>query len=151
MDPIVVICLQILVAYLTRTMPAIRAIALGFLVTGLSWVLLAIHPTVPMVVASFAVLAIGEVIQASRYYEYISRLAPAGQQGVYMGYAFLPVAIGYFIAGGLGGYLLHEFGDVLRRPQQMWWVIAAIGALTAAMMWLYDKFMKPEDAARATA
>ncbi len=150
-DPIVVICLQILVAYLTRTMPAIRAIALGFLVTGLSWVLPAIHPTVPMVVASFAVLAIGEVIQASRYYEYISRLAPAGQQGVYMGYAFLPVAIGYFIAGGLGGYLLHEFGDVLRRPQQMWWVIAAIGALTAAMMWLYDKFMKPEVAARPAA
>jgi proton-dependent oligopeptide transporter, POT family len=150
-DPIVVICLQILVAYLTRTMPAIRAIALGFLVTGLSWVLLAIHPTVPMVVASFAVLAIGEVIQASRYYEYISRLAPAGQQGVYMGYAFLPVAIGYFIAGGLGGYLLHEFGDVLRRPQQMWWVITAIGALTAAMMWLYDKFMKPEVAARPAA
>jgi hypothetical protein len=33
----------------------------------------------------------------------------------------------------------------------MWWVITAIGALTAAMMWLYDKFMKPEDAARATA
>jgi dipeptide/tripeptide permease len=150
-DPIVVICLQILVAYLTRAMPAIRAISLGFLVTGLSWVLLAIHPTVPMVVASFAVLAVGEVIQASRYYEYISRLAPAGQQGVYMGYAFLPVAIGYFIAGGLGGYLLHEFGDVLRRPQQMWWVITAIGALTAAMMWLYDKFMKPEDPARATA
>jgi dipeptide/tripeptide permease len=150
-DPIVVICLQILVAYLTRTMPAIRAIALGFLVTGLSWVLLAIHPTVPMVIASFAVLAIGEVIQASRYYEYISRLAPAGQQGVYMGYAFLPVAIGYFIAGGFGGYLLHEFGDVLRRPQQMWWVIAAIGALTAAMMWLYDKFTKPESAVRAAA
>jgi dipeptide/tripeptide permease len=150
-DPIVVICLQILVAYLTRTMPAIRAIALGFLVTGLSWVLLAIHPTVPMVVASFAVLAIGEVIQASRYYEYISRLAPAGQQGVYMGYAFLPVAIGYFIAGGLGGYLLHEFGDVLRHPQEMWWVIAAIGALTAALMWLYDKSVNPEGSAHTAA
>ncbi len=52
-DPIVVICLQILVAYLTRKMPAIRAIALGFLCTGLSWVILAIHPTVPMVVATF--------------------------------------------------------------------------------------------------
>jgi POT family proton-dependent oligopeptide transporter len=150
-DPIVVICLQILVAYLTRTMSAIRAIALGFLVTGLSWVLLAIHPTVPMVIASFAVLAIGEVIQASRYYEYISRLAPAGQQGVYMGYAFLPVAIGYFIAGGLGGYLLHEFGDVLRHPQEMWWVIAAIGALTAALMWLYDKFVNPEGSAHTAA
>jgi dipeptide/tripeptide permease len=148
-DPIVVICLQILVAYLTRKMPAIRAIALGFLCTGLSWALLAIHPTVPMVIATFIVLAIGEVIQASRYYEYISRLAPPGQQGLYMGYAFLPVAIGYFIAGGLGGYLLHEFGDVLGRPQQMWWVVAAVGVITAALMWLYDRFIQPREARAA--
>ena len=27
--------------------------------------------------------------------------------GTYMGYAFLPIAIGYFIAGPLGGYFLH--------------------------------------------
>jgi proton-dependent oligopeptide transporter, POT family len=150
-DPIVVICLQILVAYLTREMPAIRAIALGFLVTGLSWAILAIHPTLPMVVATFVVLAIGEVIQASRYYEFISRLAPSGQQGVYMGYAFLPVAIGYFVAGGLGGYLLHEFGDVLGRPQQMWWVITGIGVFTAALMGIYDKFVKPSEEGAATA
>jgi dipeptide/tripeptide permease len=148
-DPIVVICLQILVAYLTRKMPAIRAIALGFLFAGLSWAILAIRPTVPMVVATFVVLAIGEVIQASRYYEYISRLAPSGQQGLYMGYAFLPVAIGYFIAGGLGGYLLHEFGDILKRPQQMWWVITAIGVLTAAMMGLYDRFVRPSETGTA--
>ncbi|HWF37083.1 MAG TPA: MFS transporter [Candidatus Acidoferrales bacterium] len=149
-DPIVVICLQIAIAYLTREMEAIRAIALGFLLTGLSWSLLALHPTIPMVVASFVVLALGEVIQASRYYEYISRLAPSGQQGVYMGYAFLPVAIGYFIAGGLGGYLLHEFGDVLHRPRAMWTVIIAIGVVTAAAMWLYDKMVKPAEAAGST-
>ncbi len=53
------------------------------------------------------VLALGEITQSARYYEYISRLAPSGQQGLYMGYAFLPIAIGYFIAGPLGGYLLH--------------------------------------------
>lgn len=145
-DPIVVICLQIAIAYLTRKMEAVRAIALGFLLTGLSWGLLALHPSIPMVIASFVVLALGEVIQASRYYEYISRLAPSGQQGVYMGYAFLPVAIGYFIAGGLGGYLLNEFGEVLHRPQAMWTVIIAIGVLTAGAMWLYDKILKPTEA-----
>ena len=69
-----------------------------------------------MLMAPLVVLALGEMTQSSRYYEYISRLAPPGQQGLYMGYAFLPIAIGYFIAGPLGGYLLHEFGDVLHRP-----------------------------------
>ena len=77
-DPIVVICFQILAAYLTRKMPAVRAMALGFLITGLSWILLAIHPTVPMLVATLVGVAIGEITQASRYYEYVSRLAPPG-------------------------------------------------------------------------
>ena len=44
-----------------------------------------------------------------------------------MGYAFLPIAIGYFIAGPLGGYRLHHFGDVLHRPEQMWWVVTGVG------------------------
>ncbi|MGH9770780.1 MAG: MFS transporter [Candidatus Acidiferrales bacterium] len=145
-DPIVVICFQILVAYWTRKMEAVRAIALGFLCAGLCWVILAIHPSVPSVAATFVVLALGEIIQASRYYEYISRLAPPGQQGLYMGYAFLPVAIGYFIAGGLGGYLLHEFGDVLKQPRQMWWFVSAIGVLTSFLMWGYDRIVKPRQA-----
>jgi MFS family permease len=64
-----------------------------------------------------------------------------------MGYAFLPIAIGYFVAGPLGGYLLHRYGEVLHEPQQMWWVVVAIGVLTAAVMWLYDKMAKPGAAA----
>jgi POT family proton-dependent oligopeptide transporter len=142
-DPIVVICFQILAAYLTRKMPAVRAMALGFLITGLSWILLAIHPSVPMLVATLVGVAIGEITQASRYYEYVSRLAPPGQQGLYMGYAFLPIAVGYFVAGPLGGYLIHHFGEVLHEPQKMWWVIAAIGVVTAALTWLYDKVFQP--------
>ncbi len=138
-----VICFQILVTYLMRKIPAVQTIAIGFLLAGLSWILLAVHPTMFMLGALLVLLALGELTQASRYYEYCSRLAPADQQGLYMGYAFLPIAIGYAVAGRLGGYLLHEFGDVLHRPAQMWWVIAAIGVLTAALMWLYDKIVQP--------
>jgi POT family proton-dependent oligopeptide transporter len=149
-EAITVICFQILATVLTRKMPAVRAIALGFLITGLAFLSLAIHPSVLGLEAMLVVLALGEITQASRYYEYCSRLAPPGQQGVYMGYAFLPIAIGYAVAGPLGGYLVHEFGDVLRRPQQMWWVITAIGVLTAAAMWLYDKVIRPGTAAPAS-
>ncbi len=146
-DPTVVICFQILASYLTRRMPAVQAMALGFLITGLSWILLALHPSVPMLVATLVGVAIGEITQASRYYEYVSRLAPDGQQGLYMGYSFLPIAIGYFIAGPLGGYLVHHFGEVLHEPQRMWWVIAAIGVVTAFLTWLYDKVFKPTQGA----
>jgi hypothetical protein len=62
----------------------------------------------------------------------------------------LPVAIGYFIAGRLGGFLVHYYGDVLRRPAQMWWIISAIGLLTALALWLYNLLVKPSAIADAS-
>ena len=145
-DALTVICFQILLSYLTRRIPAFPAMTLGLLISSLSWLILAVHPTALGLAGSLVVLALGEITQSARYYEYISRLAPSGQQGLYMGYAFLPIAIGYFIAGPLGGYLLHEFGDVLHRPQQMWWVITAVGIGGALLMVIYDKVFKPAQA-----
>jgi proton-dependent oligopeptide transporter, POT family len=144
-----VILFQILVTYLTRNIPAFPAMTLGLVISSLSWLILAIHPTTIGLAASLIVLALGEMTQSARYYDYISRLAPPGQQGLYMGYAFLPIAIGYFIAGPLGGYLLHEFGDVLHRPQQMWWVVMAVGIAGAVLMLIYNRAFKPGQAAPA--
>lgn len=143
-----VICLQILVTYLTRKLPAVPTIALGFLITGLAFSLLALHPSVISFAVMLVVIAIGEVTQASRYYEYCSRLAPEGQQGLYMGYAFPPIGLGFLVAGWMGGWLLHEFGDVLKNPTAMWWPVVAVGAVTAVLMLIYDKVFKPE--AKAT-
>ena len=142
-DATTVICIQILVAYLTRKMRAFPAMTLGLVISSASWLILTLTASTPAVVLTLIVLALGEVTQSSRYYEYISRLAPEGQQGLYMGYAFLPIAIGYFIAGPLGGYLVHEFGDVLHRPQQMWWVVTACGVAGAILMLIYDRVFKP--------
>jgi dipeptide/tripeptide permease len=146
-DALTVICFQILVSYLTRKIPAFPAMTLGLLISSLSWLILAIHPTTVGLIASLVVLALGEMTQSARYYEYISRLAPPGQQGLYMGYAFLPIALGYFVAGPLGGYLLHQFGDVLHRPQQMWWTVTGVGVAGTALMVIYNRVFKPGQAA----
>ena len=140
-DAIVVICLQIAVTFLTRKLPAFTAMTLGVFLTGIAWIIPAIHSSMAMFVVALVVVALGEITQVSRYYEYVSRLAPAGQQGLYMGYAFLPIGIGYFIAGPLGGYLVHrsESGN----PQQIWWAVVGVGVLTVVLLWLYDRVVKP--------
>jgi dipeptide/tripeptide permease len=142
-DALTVICFQILVSFLTRRIAAFSAMTLGLLISSLAWLILALHPTTTGFIVTLIVLALGEITQVSRYYEYISRLAPPGQQGLYMGYAFLPIAIGYFIAGPLGGYLLHYFGDVRHQPQQMWWVITGVGIVGTVLMVAYDRIFKP--------
>jgi len=147
-DPIVVISLQVLIAFLTQKLPAFVTMTLGFLVTSLAWVLPALHPSMWIFVLALVFVATGEILQVSRYYDYISRVAPPGQQGLYMGYAFLPIAIGYFIAGKLGGYLLQHSSDPGRRPQNMWWVICGVGIFSTLLMLVYDRFVKPKEEAK---
>ena len=141
-DGLSVICLTLLVNFLTRKIPAFPAVILGTVITSLSWVILAFRPTIWGAVFSLFVLAIGEIIQAPRYYEYISRLAPPGQQGTYMGFAFVPIGIGSLIGGPFGGFLLHHFGEVQHRPAMIWWTITGVGLATAAGLWVYDKFVR---------
>jgi hypothetical protein len=72
-----------------------------------------------------------------------SRLAPKGQEGTFLGFAFLPIAVGYLIGGPLGGWLVRYFGTVVHRPSAMWFVVSAIGVLTAGSLWLYDRIFMP--------
>ncbi len=142
-DPLMVICFQLLVSHLTRKIPAFRAMTLGILIASFSWLVLVGLPTIPGVILALVVLAFGEMIQSPRFYEYVSRLAPEGQQGVFMGYAFLPIAIGFVIAGALGGRLVAFFGNALGEPQFVWLVIASVGFVTSALMVVYDRIVKP--------
>jgi proton-dependent oligopeptide transporter, POT family len=146
-DGIVVITSTILVNHLTRKIPAFSAIILGTLITALSWLVLALNPTKWGAVAAIVVLAIGEIVHQPRYYEYISRLAPPGQQGTYMGFAFLPVGIGSLIGGWFGGKVLHYFGEELGKPQYAWYAITLVGVLTALLLWVYDRIVRPPEKA----
>jgi proton-dependent oligopeptide transporter, POT family len=139
-----VILFTFLVNYATRKVPAFLAIIAGVLISSLGWLFLTVGATVPFIMGALIVLALGEVVQAPRYYEYISRLAPAGQQGLFMGYAFLPIGIGYLIAGPLAGRLLNYFGEVRGQPEQMWYVVAGAGVLTTVLLILYDRFLRPK-------
>jgi proton-dependent oligopeptide transporter, POT family len=139
-----VILFTFLVNYATRKVPAFLAIIAGVLISSLGWLFLTVGATVPFIMGALIVLALGEVVQAPRYYEYISRLAPPGQQGLFMGYAFLPIGIGYLIAGPLAGRLLNYFGEVRGQPEQLWYVVAGAGVLTTVLLILYDRFLRPK-------
>lgn len=141
--PLTVIALQLLMSFLMKKVAAFRAITLGTLVSALAWLIMIAHPTPAMAIVMLFAVSIGEIIQSPRYYEYISRLAPAGQQGTYMGFAFLPIGIGSLIAGPLGGLLLHQFGEVQHQPQKIWWMVSGIGVLTALLLYVYDRIVKP--------
>jgi dipeptide/tripeptide permease len=148
-DPIVVILFTMVIGFVTKRMHAFSAIVLGTLISSLAWILLIVHPSVWMAVATLVVVAIGEITQQPRYYDYISRLAPAGQQGTYMGFAFLPLGIGSFVAGKFSGWLMHHFGEEMHRPELVWWSVVAVGVATTLLLWIYDKTLRTDGASSA--
>ena len=150
-DPLIVIVFTVVINALTRRIAAFRAITLGTLVTAVAWLVIASRPSVVAAIVTLAIVALGEIIQSPRYYEYISRLAPAGQQGTYMGFAFLPIGIGSLIGGWFAGRLLHHFGEVRQQPQKIWWVVTGVGVATALLLWIYDRLIRREHPAPAEA
>jgi POT family proton-dependent oligopeptide transporter len=142
-DGIIVITCTIVVNFFLRKVAAFNAIIIGTLITSLCWFVLILRPTLWGAVGAIAVLAIGEIIQQPRYYEYISRIAPPEQQGTYMGFAFLPLGLGSLFGGWFGGKVLHYFGEVHGRHQWTWYVVSGVGLLTTLLLWIYDQIVKP--------
>ena len=64
-----------------------------------------------------------------------------------MGFAFLPLGIGAFLAGRIGGKLLRYFGEVEHKPTRFWWAMTAIGLGTTLLLWIYDRIVKPSETA----
>ncbi len=138
-----IILFQIPINRLTKNIPTQTAIALGFAVSSMIWLIIGLYPSIPTIAAGIVAFAIGEMIQAPRYYEYISEIAPPGQQGLFQGFAFLPIAIARFIGDPIGGWL-YQTSKASGKPELVWFALISIGALGTLLMVLYNKFVKTQ-------
>ena len=141
-----IIVLTVPVAALTKRVRPIVAMSTGFALATLGWLMLGAVPTLGATLVAMCVCAVGEAMHAPRFYEYVADLAPKDQVGTYMGFAFLPVAIGALVAGYLSGFLVETFLKQSHRPSLMWFTLAAIGGASTVLMLLYDRFVAPRKA-----
>ena len=145
-----IILLQIPINRLTKNIHTRQAILIGFAVSSLIWVIIGIFPSIPTIAAGIVAFAIGEMIQAPRYYEYISEIAPPGQQGLFQGYAFLPIAIARFVGDPIGGWL-YQISKSSGNINIVWLGLIGIGILATILMAIYNKFVTfQENRASAT-
>jgi dipeptide/tripeptide permease len=151
-DAWTIILITVPITALAKRLSAMAAMTLGFALASASWFVMGAFPTLVMTVAAIAIYALGEGLQAPRYYEYVADLAPQDQVGTYMGFAFLPIAIGTFIAGAIAGPLVAHYigrtvdgqlvpGPGAAAPYQMWYVVGAIGVASTIAMLLYDRLV----------
>jgi dipeptide/tripeptide permease len=141
-DAWTIIFLSVPVTAFAKRLSPIVSMSLGFGIASCSWLLMAFAPTIPVAIAAMALFAIGEVTQAPRFYEYVADLAPKEQVGTYMGFAFLPVAIGSFVAGPLAGWLVSSYIQGGNNPAMAWYILSGIGFGSTALMLVYNAMVK---------
>jgi dipeptide/tripeptide permease len=135
-DAWTIIFLSVPVTALVKKWRPITAMTVGFLISSLSWIVIGAVPAVWTAVLGVALFALGEATQAPRFYEYVGALAPRNQVGTFMGFAFLPVAIGSVTAGGLADWLRNTYLDY--NPAMMWFTLAGIGLTSTLLMLVYN-------------
>ena len=126
-------------AFVSKWKPVV-AIIIGFTIASASWIVIGAGGTILFTVIGIMLFALGEATQAPRFYEYVSSLAPKGQVGTFMGFAFLPVAIGSFTAGILSDWLRSSYLET--NPAMMWYTLSGIGFTSTALMIVYNLVVK---------
>jgi proton-dependent oligopeptide transporter, POT family len=109
-------------------------------------------------------IAFGELFTSARTFEYIGALAPKGQEGLFLGYANLPMAIGSLIGGPVGAAIFNEImcHGSTKRPDGLldldpawnaagWILLMAIGLVSALSMGFYNRWLQRLQAADAKA
>jgi dipeptide/tripeptide permease len=138
-DAVCIIVLTVPMTILASKLKPIVAITLGLFVSSFSWILIGAFGTTWATIAGIGLFAMGESIQAPRFYEYVSNLAPKEQIGTFMGFAFLPIAIGSFGAGIISDWLRLNY--LSTQPALMWYLVALIGIASTLLMIVFNRIV----------
>ncbi len=138
-DAITLIVITVPVTAIASKLKPVTAITIGFGIASLSWIIIGVGGTILTAIIGVAVYAFGEATQAPRFYEYVSSLAPKDQIGTFMGFAFLPVAIGSFSAGVIADYLRLTY--LHTNPAMMWYILSGVGLVSTALMIVYNRMV----------
>ena len=173
-NPIVIVCFQLLVTKLFGKMKPIRSMIVGTVIIGAAMALNMIPILVGVdlraslggwlpvgsfiVVTSIALGAFAELFTSARMYEYVGAMAPKGQEGLFLGYANLPLAFGSLAGGPLGALIFNEVmaRGATRRPDGLlelipsqntngWLILMGIGLVSAVSMWLFNRWLEKQE------
>ncbi len=172
-NPITIVLFQLLITKLFGKLPPIKSIIVGTVIIGLA-MLINVVPLylaggvtarlwLPLgslfVVMTVSLIAFGELFASARLYEYIGSLAPKGQEGLFLGYSNLPMAIGSLVGGPAGAWLFNKVmcagavkqanGLLKLDPKAAatgWILLTLFGLGSALSMWFYNRWLQKQPA-----
>ncbi len=165
-NPVSIVFLQLLIAKLSKKWSSLKSIMVGIGITIAGMLvntipfLFSMDPSKPLslgiinlplagafMLLSIFSMALGEMFASPRIYQYIGAIAPKGQEGLFLGYANLPLALGTIVGAPLGGMLFEKFieaplkAGLGMRAGIMWAIVALMGVFSLLGVFIYDNLL----------
>jgi dipeptide/tripeptide permease len=144
LDSLSIIFLQIAVTVVFARRKPLATMILGCLLTGVAMAMGIWASAGWICVLAIFVFSLGEMTTSPKSEEYVARIAPPGKEAMYMGYYFVSVALGNLFGGLLSGQAYGAFANLETgngHPEVMWMIFAAIAAATAAVLFVFDRYV----------
>ncbi len=107
---LIVLCV-VFVSYLVSRMRRLTAILMGMTISAAGLVFAGFTMSGYLCLLGILCFSIGEMLASPKMNEYLGVIAPEGQKALYMGYANIPLAIGWSYGSLMGGEVYDRMGD----------------------------------------
>lgn len=113
-----IILFQILVSSVAMRFQPLKVMTTGILIASIGMGLCFSTQNGLLLILFLLLFSFGEMSSSPKITEYIGRIAPPGKTAMYMGYSFIPVAIGVFFAGIISGNVYQAMSDKISLAKQ---------------------------------
>jgi len=140
LNPILIFVLTPTVAALTRKRNVYHMMIAGTFIMASPTFLLAIKPSIALLLVFLVVMSVGEAMWQPRFLQYAAEIAPEGRTGAYMGVAQFPWFLTKVITGLYAGWFLMKFcPENGARNTELMWLIYGLIAMTSSVILLVAK------------
>jgi proton-dependent oligopeptide transporter, POT family len=107
---LIVLCV-VWVSWLVARMHRVQSILLGIVLASIGLVAAGLNTSGWLCILGILFFSVGEMLASPKMNEYLGVIAPEGEKALYMGYANMPLAVGWAYGSLLGGRIYDRMGD----------------------------------------
>ena len=110
-NPGLIILFVVPLSWAVSRVRRVVSITVGIAVSSVGLLIAGFQMSGWMCMAGILFFSVGEMLASPKMNEYLGVIAPEGQKGLYMGYANVPLAIGWGYGSLMGGEVYDRLGD----------------------------------------
>ena len=108
---LIILCVAPLSWFVNKKMRRLTSMFWGFVIAGLGVYTAGSSQSIFICLAGIACFSVGEMLCSPKMNEYLGVIAPADKKALYMGYANIPIALGWGYGSFIGGQIYEQAGE----------------------------------------